>query len=80
MKFSFFFYCRKYRPNNKWIRPDFMKRKGQRQRVYLSKRILGQFYRHCCFLEKTIQIGDEFIIANEEFISEKRSSRLILNG
>lgn len=38
------------------IRPDFMERFGT-DKVYLSKRILGQFYRHCSLIERIVGLS-----------------------
>lgn len=41
------------------LRPDFMERAGSggHDKVYLSKRILGQFYRHCSLIERVVSLG-----------------------
>lgn len=38
------------------IRPDFMERNNYDQ-VYLSKKMLGEYFRHCSFLERAIELS-----------------------
>ena len=46
--------CREYYLS---FRPDFMERTAGVDRIYLSKRILGQFFRHCTLMERIVDLS-----------------------
>ena len=81
---------RKYTIN---LRPDFMARR-ENHKIYLSKKILGQYYRHCALVEKSIELSQydyRFSLLNsstksrnhqQQFLKVKSliKNRLILAG
>ncbi|KAH9517211.1 hypothetical protein DERF_007895 [Dermatophagoides farinae] len=69
---------RKYQPDSRWIRPDFMEKRIH-CKSYLSEKILGQFYRHCSLIETMIRVWDD----NQQQYknhNESPDKRLILTG
>lgn len=68
------------------LRPDFMERAGGgvgHDKVYLSKRILGQFYRHCSLIERIVSLGKFESVApfaSKSGTSYGKNVQLILPG
>ena len=70
---------RKYLVN---IRPDFMERFGS-DKVYLSKRILGQFFRHCSLMEQIVNLTQFDVDSASSLTNNKllaKNSKFILPG
>lgn len=67
-----------YKPDNQFIRPDFMTRNQFRQHCYLSRNILGEFYRQCCLIENIVLNTDTFSPDLQEHVECEK--KLIVPG
>nr|SZF06453.1 RNA-dependent RNA polymerase 1-like [Psoroptes ovis] len=69
---------KKYQPDSKWIRPDFMEKRTQ-YKCYLSENVLGQFHRQCSLIETIIRNWDNDLKNNpQSILNELPDERLIL--
>nr|XP_046919788.1 RNA-dependent RNA polymerase 1-like isoform X3 [Dermatophagoides farinae] len=69
---------REYNADKQFIRPDFMSKLELRQNNYLSRNILGEFYRQCCLIENIVLYADELSPDLQEYIEPQKE--LILPG
>ncbi|XP_075675970.1 uncharacterized protein LOC113794713 isoform X2 [Dermatophagoides pteronyssinus] len=61
-----------YKSDNRFIRPDFMTKKEVKHNYYLSKNILGEFFRQCCLIDNIVQNTDRLSPDLQEYVEPEK--------